>query len=127
MLRPPRIAYATHKAGAKSRGIEFDFTFEEWWAIWEPHYARRGVASDSMQMCRTRDEGAYRPGNVRIDTHANNIAEFKVTRFRREIVRDFGTSSGHDWLEQQNAPFANYFEQRITAERAAERGELIDD
>lgn len=71
----PLMCYQRHKSTAKARGIEFDLTFDEWWAIWEPHFDRRGRASDALQMCRTADAGGYTVGNVRIDTCAANQAE----------------------------------------------------
>ena len=85
---PPEAMYKfqQHRANAKQRGIEFDLTFDEWWAIWEPHFHNRGSASTQFNMCRTRDEGAYRTGNVRIDTARANHAEDQVTITRRATI-----------------------------------------
>lgn len=71
----PRMRYRQHKASAKARGIDFDMTFEEWWAIWEPYYERRGRTVGAMHMCRKADAGGYTVGNVRIDTMEANHAE----------------------------------------------------
>ena len=71
----PTGRFGQHKSSTKQRGIEFLFTFEEWWAIWEPHWHQRGGLGHEMCMCRTNDEGAYEAGNVRIDTNVNNIKE----------------------------------------------------
>jgi hypothetical protein len=70
-----RLRYAKHKAHAKERGIEFDLTFEEWWGIWEPRWAERGTHKDQLGMCRTRDQGPYAVGNIRLDTPKGNAAE----------------------------------------------------
>lgn len=76
----PRDAYAANKASAEKRGIEFDLTFEEWWAIWQPRFAERGLRADDLQLCRVRDEGGYTVGNVRIDTQRANAAEAGLVR-----------------------------------------------
>lgn len=73
--KDPYHAYLRHIAGAEARGIGFKFTFEEWWAIWEPHWARRGNKGQEMCMCRTADKGDYEPGNVRIATNRENAHE----------------------------------------------------
>ncbi len=87
---PPeaKLRYAQHKHSARERGIEFDLTLDEWWEIWEPHFANRGRATNQLQMCRTRDEGAYRSGNVRIATARENQAEREVTMTRRLHVAE---------------------------------------
>lgn len=69
------MRYAQHKKHAKERGIEFEFTFDEWWAIWEPHWEKRGTHKDQLGMCRTHDKGPYRVDNVRLDTPKGNAAE----------------------------------------------------
>lgn len=70
-----RARYAQQKANAAKRGIEWEFTFEEWCEIWEPHWADRGSHKGGKVMCRTHDKGPYRPDNVRIDTVKGNAAE----------------------------------------------------
>jgi hypothetical protein len=75
----PKQAYALHRSQAAGRGVEFDLTFDEWWEIWEPRWHLRGVRADQMQMCRTRDQGGYTPGNVRIDTQRANAVERGVS------------------------------------------------
>lgn len=70
-----RQKYAQHKAHAEARGIEFEFTFDEWCEIWEPHWEKRGVHKDQLGMCRMHDKGPYRVDNVRLDTPKGNAAE----------------------------------------------------
>ena len=70
-----RLRYAQHKKNAAKRGVEFELSFEEWWAIWEPHWERRGTHKDQLGMCRTHDKGPYRVGNVRLDSPKGNAAE----------------------------------------------------
>ena len=121
-----RLRYNQHKASAKSRGIEFDLTFDEWWAIWAEHFNQRGRRSHEMNMCRTRDEGGYSVGNVRIDTSASNQAEKRQTMLRRDINREW-PNGGHDWLISGGSCTQDYFKQRIKIELAIERGEVVDD
>ena len=73
--KTPKYKYCQHRMHAKYRNIKWLFTFEEWWAIWEPHWEKRGQESSGLQMCRYGDSGPYSPENVRIDTLANNIKE----------------------------------------------------
>ena len=73
--KAPYGRYKAHRGRAKKRNIEWLFTFETWWKIWEPCWGRRGQASNDLQMCRTGDKGPYSPENVRIDTCANNVKE----------------------------------------------------
>lgn len=70
-----RVRYGQHKAGAKARGIEWEFTFEEWCEVWAPHWPERGRGASQLGMCRTHDTGPYSPGNVRLDTPKGNAAE----------------------------------------------------
>jgi len=80
----PQGRYAKHKARAKERGIEWGFTFETWWAMWEPYIENIGVDSNQYQMCRHNDEGPYSPSNCRIDTAENNGREGVMTKMRRQ-------------------------------------------
>ena len=60
---------------ARARGIIWEFTFEEWFAVWEQsgHLAERGRNKGQYNMCRFNDIGPYSADNVFIDTHVNNI------------------------------------------------------
>jgi hypothetical protein len=70
-----RQKYAKHKANAEARGIEFDLKFEEWCEVWEAHWDKRGRGKDQLGMCRTRDQGAYTAGNIRLDTPKGNAGD----------------------------------------------------
>lgn len=76
-LRPqkqfdPFKAYITQKSGARQRGIEWRFTFESWWLIWEDHFHLRGPGKDDLCMARKGDEGPYSPENVYLTTNSRN-------------------------------------------------------
>lgn len=107
-----RDKYLRHKNCAKQRGIEFDLTFDEWLEIWGDRLDQRGKRGGQYQMCRTRDEGAYRPGNVRIATVAENQEEAGDTKRRRNLVKAWtfdgeDRSDLRDWVHERHAPFQN--------------------
>jgi len=85
-LKKARLAYHSHKGGAKRRGIEFKLTFEEWWDIWKPHFHNRGRNKGQFAMCRTMDKGAYEVGNVRIDTVEGNGRTKRYVNFDRRMA-----------------------------------------
>lgn len=72
--------YDTQKKGAKQRGVEFDLTFDEWKDIWDGKFHKRGNASDQLMMLRTRDEGGYSVGNVRLGSPKENVQEQAVAQ-----------------------------------------------
>jgi len=117
----PQMRYRQHKANAKRRGIEFDMSFDEWWALWRPHFENRGRESGQVQMCRTADDGAYRPGNVRIDSVESNQAERRTTMIRRANERDWtiegeDRSELRDWLFKRRDGFHNPLRQMLIEE-----------
>lgn len=61
-----RERYRMHKVNAKTRGIPFLFTFEEWIGWWQAtgHYHEYGRQRGQYVMARKGDQGAYEPGNV---------------------------------------------------------------
>lgn len=90
-----RLKYASHKANAARRGIAFEMSFEEWWQVWEPHWDKRGVGSDELGMCRTRDLGPYRADNIRLDTPKGNAGDRVLMRRRPWMAeRPRGSSGG---------------------------------
>lgn len=102
--KDPYLRYKQHVASAKVRGIEFDLTFPEWWEIWQDRFDQRGPHTGEYVMCRTRDEGAYRPGNVRIDTGANNVKEYQVSSTRRQFAQAWDENpEASDWMRPLKA------------------------
>jgi len=65
------------RQAARQRGIAWDMTLEEWWAIWSAsgQWGQRGRGAGCYVMARKGDVGPYAVGNVRIITHAENVAE----------------------------------------------------
>jgi hypothetical protein len=71
-----RQGYTRSKADAKRRGIEFEFTFDEWktWWLDTGKWELRGRKAGCFQMCRKNDMGPYSLGNVYCDTMEANSA-----------------------------------------------------
>ena len=80
--RAPFLAYHNHRYNSRRRNIAFKFTFVQWWAMWEPHWERRGRQGDRLElvMARHGDVGAYELGNVSITSHSNNMIEWHAIR-----------------------------------------------
>ena len=57
--------FCSQRSGAKARGIEWCFSFDEWLAWWGADLGRRGLGHDQLQMQRLGDQGPYAPHNVR--------------------------------------------------------------
>lgn len=69
--------YREHRDRAKSRGIGFLLTYEEWWEIWQAsgYWGRRGTYRGGYVMGRFGDKGPYAVGNVKIIPHEQNCRE----------------------------------------------------
>jgi hypothetical protein len=76
-LKKQRAAYSVQKRTAKQRGIEWKFTFNEWWAWWQVgnRWEQRGHGLGKLQMARFGDEGSYSPENVYCATHEQNVKD----------------------------------------------------
>ncbi|MEH2569868.1 hypothetical protein V1289_009495 [Bradyrhizobium sp. AZCC 2289] len=77
MWSSPREQYRKQKSNAKSRGILFRLTFDQWWAIWKESgmYERRGRGRRGFVMHRFGDSGPYEVGNVEIISASDNFRE----------------------------------------------------
>lgn len=112
-LPNPWKKYTENRSGAKSRGIDWSLTFDEWWSLWLPHYHLRGIGFGKMNLCRTGDVGGYHLHNVRIDTWQANVLEMtetfdakvRATRQRKAAEkrdkpkRTARLHKDHHWLE----------------------------
>lgn len=99
--------YASHRNGAKKRGIGFELTFEEWLRVWGDKLDRCGVAPDKFGMCRVMDRGPYAVGNVFIGTPKRNAHtrklvrhDEKMQRLREEAARVPEPPPDPDWEEE---------------------------
>lgn len=76
------VAYLRQRRNALKRGIDFNFTFEDWWSWWktDDRWSRRGRGRDKLVMARKGDIGPYDPANVYCATHAQNLADISPER-----------------------------------------------
>ncbi len=76
-LATPRGKYWQHKTNARRRGIEWLFTFETWWQLWESSgkWERRGDKAGMYCMSRRSDRGAYSPDNCEVKLFEANAVE----------------------------------------------------
>ena len=94
-LQHPEVKFRYHKAQARTRGIPFRLTFDEWWEIWQAsgHWEERGNRRDQFVMARPFDRGAYEVGNVCIILHSENLKEAKLGK-KRWTPWMFGNQNG---------------------------------
>jgi hypothetical protein len=72
--------YKHHRARAKSRGILWELTFEEWWDIWAKSGKWEDRRSGGYCMARRGDVGPYSKDNVRIASCTENLQESHAVR-----------------------------------------------
>jgi hypothetical protein len=99
MINTPKIAFHTHKRGAKARGIRFHFTYDEWVAWWMKHlgpdwFSKRGRKRGQYVMARNRDKGPYSIWNVKCvlarDNHrATNHSYCHGEKSKSAILKPF--------------------------------------
>lgn len=89
----PQGRYQAHKLNAKTRGVEFSLTFDEWWALWEPRWAERGRGFGKYHMSRVGDIGPYAIGNVFLSKHEENCKPL-----RQMIGEDEQVEMANRWL-----------------------------
>lgn len=77
MSASPELKFQWQRARAKRRGIPWQMTFEQWWAIWSASglWEKRGRNVGCYVMARNGDAGPYAVGNVSIILHSQNIID----------------------------------------------------
>jgi hypothetical protein len=70
------LRYAQHRHNAEVRGVGWNFTFDQWWKVWQDSgcWTERGWGADKYCMCRFGDIGPYAVGNVFIATNRENCS-----------------------------------------------------
>jgi hypothetical protein len=86
-MTTPYQKFNNHRVDARRRGIEFLFTFEEWWAWWQVdnRWENRGRGANQFVMARHGDQGPYAPWNVRCTTARENTQEKDRDKFRESV------------------------------------------
>lgn len=67
--------YHNHKARSKRRGIDFEFSYEEWITWWGTDIVNRGRKAGQIVMARNGDIGSYNLNNVHKATVEQNVCE----------------------------------------------------
>lgn len=71
------VAYRSQKKSAAMRGIKFNLTFAQWFAVWQASgkLHLRGRGKGKYVMSRMSDDGGYELGNVHIQLATENSKE----------------------------------------------------
>jgi hypothetical protein len=94
MQKPFNNQFHNHKSRCKRRGIDFQFSYEDWINWWGDDIALRGRNAGQLVMGRIGDKGPYHPTNVYKTTVQQNvkdrddsirIASYKITCEQRKI------------------------------------------
>lgn len=106
--KSPAGKYRHQKGSAKTRSIEFNLTFKEWWDIWQEsgRWSERG-RGNGYCMARVGDTGPYSVDNVEIKTASDNSSEsyYKHPAREREAKRGKKITCvrGHDLSVTKNS------------------------
>ena len=85
---------------ARQRGIDFNFTFEEWYNWWLSNGVDKETApaeythSNRLEMCRFNDQGPYEDGNVYCGTHKQNMKDRDTSKFAHMFEKKIHTPYG---------------------------------
>lgn len=108
LSKSPLKKFAQQRCSSRQRGIEWQFTFTDWWRIWQEsgHWQERG-RGQGYCMARYGDSGPYSPDNVYICTVGQNFSDSYLIdhpRRKRSVVGMRGVEvfrykvkNGHHW------------------------------
>jgi hypothetical protein len=74
--------YYTQRRESIKRGIDFQFSFEDWIQWWGNDIVNRGRCKGQLVMARYKDQGPYHPDNVRKATCSENATEAHKGKIR---------------------------------------------
>jgi hypothetical protein len=95
--------YKAQKSNARTRGISFMLTFEQWMAIWTESgkLEQRGRGAEKFCMCRIGDVGPYEVENVFIGTGRENVRAGNIGKLDSDETRQKKSQSmrgiPHPW------------------------------
>ena len=110
------------RQNAKRRGVPFNLTFEQWWALWNDSgkWTRRGRCLGQYCMARKGDRGPYAIGNVFIVTVSRNGSEIEPyvrdEAWRQRLGQQMKGNKinvGRGWTEQQRKRFSKATKGRV--------------
>jgi hypothetical protein len=121
-----REQYEKQKRNAAQRGIDWQFTFDAWWAWWQidGRWQRRGRRGHEFVMARKGDIGPYSPENVYCATAHQNTRDVppeKRSEASRKaaLIRSFdhlNAGEGHPRSKAVLTPSGRFGNIRLAAE-----------
>lgn len=114
---PPAIgltiwAFKAQRRSARSRGIPFLLTYEQWLRWWQTELAkrgplaRRGVANGGLGMLRYGDKGPYALGNIFAGTQAENNRSMHTAGGASKSItalKAYAAEHGYPWTGRTGA------------------------
>lgn len=103
-------AYTQHKSNAKTRGVSFLFTFEQWrdWWIATGKWELRGRGRGKYCMRRHGDVGPYSIDNVFCGLNEENVRDGNVgkavSQETRGKIAEALRGSSHEWVRGEKNP-----------------------
>lgn len=96
-MKEAKTRFNNHRQTAKCRGIEFKFSFDEWYSWWlangvDKNYPTQAKGGKQPCMCRYGDMGPYEIANVFCGTNSQNVREANLGRTdtRKRTVTPIG-------------------------------------
>jgi transposase len=86
-LESPIRKYVQQRNSAKKRHIEWQFTFADWWRVWQEsgNWNKRG-RGNGYCMARFNDVGPYEANNVEIIPSAQNSFDYQAKN-RKSVIK----------------------------------------
>ena len=104
--------YRGQKSHSRTRGIEFNLTFEEWLDIWlsSGYWHLRGKGKGTYVMSRIGDTGPYEVGNVFIQSNSDNVIQAQKgskrtleSNLKRSLAQT-GRKQTPEWIAKRCRP-----------------------
>ena len=87
-MLPYNRQYHEQKGNARRRGIEFNFTYQEWLDWWGDDIEQRGKGFNKLVMARKNDQGAYHPDNVVKMLNQENVRDGNLNKVITDEYRE---------------------------------------
>jgi hypothetical protein len=97
-----QVKFGTQKQNARKRGIEFNFSYEEWINWWGTDIDNRGKGKGKLVMARIGDQGPYHPNNVVKLTQEENLRDGNIGKvFSEETCKKLSASAYKRWADEK--------------------------
>jgi hypothetical protein len=106
--------YRAQKNGAKARGIDWHFTYEEWIEWWGDDITKRGRKGPDLVMARKGDTGPYHPDNCKKITHRENAREGQIGKKRKPLTDEHRAKISESHKGKKRIPLADETKKKIS-------------